>query len=67
MARAMFEYTKTVLTKVSFDVVLFCKEVEKAIGRLLPHEIEELKLFILALTKQNPDLSQSLVYLGSRQ
>lgn len=66
MARAMFEYTKTVLTKVSFDVVLFCKEVEKAIERLLPHEIEELKLFILALTKQNPDLSQSLVYLGSK-
>lgn len=63
MARAMFEYTKTVLEKVSFDVVLFCKEVEKAIARLLPHEIEELKAFILTLTKENPDLSQSLIYL----
>jgi hypothetical protein len=63
MARAMFEYTKTVLEKVSFDVVLFCKEVEKAIGRLLPHEIEELKVFILTLTKENPDLGQCLVHL----
>ena len=44
MSRAMFEYTKTVLNKVSFDPSLFCKEVQKAILRLLPHEIEELKL-----------------------
>jgi hypothetical protein len=46
MARAMFEYTKTVLKKVSFDSVLFCKELEKALQRLLPYEIEELKIFI---------------------
>ena len=41
MARAMYEYTKTVLNKVSFDATLFCKEVEKAVRRLLPHELEE--------------------------
>ena len=41
MARAMFEYTKTILKKVSFDVNLFCKELEKALQRLLPYEIEE--------------------------
>ena len=46
MSRAMFEYTKTVLKKVSFDTNLFCKEVQKALLRLLPYEIEELKLFI---------------------
>jgi len=63
MARAMLEYTKTVLNKVSFDVTLFCKEVQKAVQRLLPHEIEELKLFILSLVQQNPELNQSLVYL----
>lgn len=63
MARAMFEYTKTVLTKVSFDAVLFCKEVQKAIDRLLPHEIEELKIFILSLARQNPNLNESLIYL----
>lgn len=64
MARAMFEYTKTVLNKVSFDVTLFCKEVKKAIQRLLPYEIEELKLFIFTLIRQNPQLNQCLIYLN---
>ena len=64
MARAMLDYTKTVLKKVSFDVSLFCKEVQKAVQRLLPYEIEELKLFILSLVQQNPELNQSLVYLN---
>lgn len=63
MARAMLDYTKTVLNKVSFDVTLFCKEVQKAVQRLLPHELEELKLFILSLVQQNPELNQSLIYL----
>ncbi|MFH4964071.1 hypothetical protein V8G69_03635 [Gaetbulibacter sp. M235] len=64
MARAMLEYTKTILKKVSFDVTLFCREVQKAVQRLLPYEIEELKLFILSLVQQNPELNQSLVYLN---
>ena len=63
MSRAMFEYTKTVLKKVSFDASLFCKEVEKAVKRLLPYEIEELKIFINSLILQNPDLNQCLIYL----
>ncbi|WP_372917575.1 hypothetical protein [Salegentibacter sp.] len=64
MARAMFEYTKTVLAKVSFDPVLFCKEVKKALQRLLPHEIEELRIWIEALTRKNPELNQCLIYLN---
>ncbi|AXT19573.1 hypothetical protein D7030_10105 [Flavobacteriaceae bacterium AU392] len=63
MARAMFEYTKTVLKKVSFDTALFCKEVQKAIKRLLPYEIEELKIFVQSLVIQNPQLDQCLIYL----
>ncbi|GGI57195.1 hypothetical protein [Winogradskyella haliclonae] len=63
MARAMFEYTKTVLSKVSFDATLFCKEVEKAVKRLLPYELEELRIFIQSLIHQNPELNQCLVYL----
>ena len=63
MARAMFEYTKTVLKKVSFDANLFCKEVQKAVERLLPYEIDELKIFIQSLIQQNPDLNQCLIYL----
>ena len=65
MARAMFEYTITVLNKVSFDVTLFCKEVKKALQRLLPHEIEELKLYLFSLVRQNPELNQCLIYLNS--
>ncbi|MBT8261046.1 MAG: hypothetical protein HKO92_02165 [Flavobacteriaceae bacterium] len=65
MARAMFEYTKTVLNKVSFDVNLFCKEVKKAMKRLLPYEIEELKVFINSLIQKNPELDKCLVYLKS--
>jgi hypothetical protein len=63
MARAMFEYTKTILKKVSFNSVLFCKELEKALQRLLPYEIEELKIFINSLVQQHPELNQCLVYL----
>ena len=63
MARAMFEYTKTVLKKVSFDANLFCKELEKALQRLLPYEIEELKVFINSLIQKNPKLDKCLIYL----
>ncbi|ALJ05011.1 hypothetical protein APS56_07685 [Pseudalgibacter alginicilyticus] len=63
MARAMLEYTKTVLNKVSFDATLFCREVQKALERLLPYEIEELKIFIHSLVQQNPELNQCLIYL----
>ncbi|CDF79733.1 conserved hypothetical protein [Formosa agariphila KMM 3901] len=65
MARAMFEYTKTILSKVSFDTTLFCKEVQKALQRLLPYEIEELKIYIQSIVQQNPDLDKCLVYLDS--
>lgn len=65
MARAMFEYTKTVLDKVSFDANLFCKEVKKALQRLLPHEIEELRIWIVALIRKNPELNQCLIYLNT--
>ncbi len=59
----MFDYTKAVLKKVSFDVNLFCKELEKALTRLLPHEIEELKIWIDGLLVQKPQLNQCLIYL----
>ena len=63
MARAMYEYTKTILNKVSFDTTLFCKEVQKAVRRLLPHELEELRIFIQSLINQNPELDQCLILL----
>jgi len=56
MARAIFEYTKTILKKVSFDAELFCKELEKGIKRLLPFEIEELRIWLRQFTADRPEL-----------
>ncbi len=56
MARAMFEYTKTVLEKVSFSVELFQQELKKALKRLLPDEIIELKHWLLDFTRKKPEL-----------
>lgn len=39
----MLEYFKTILKKVSFDVVLFEKELKKAIKTLVDSEIQELR------------------------
>ena len=63
MARAMLDYYKTVLQKVSFDVKLFSKELKKAINRLLPHEIEELKYWLRLFLTDKPELQPSLIYL----
>jgi hypothetical protein len=56
MARAMFEYTITILEKVSFDPTLFSKELQKAMERLLPFEISELKIWLVNLLKLHPQL-----------
>ena len=60
MARAIFEYTKTVLKKVSFNTELFCLELKKAIKVLLPYEIEELKIWLRSFTATRPELYISL-------
>ncbi len=60
----MLEYTKTVLKKVSFDVRLFSRELKKAISRLLPYEIEELKLWLTQFITDKPELKESLIYLN---
>jgi len=64
MARAMFEYTKTVLKKVSFDTELFCKELEKAIKRLLPYELVELKIWLQKFTANKPELYVCLAIIN---
>ena len=63
MARAMLEYTKTVLQKVSFDARLFGRELKKAVSRLLPFEIEELKRWLQTFILDKPQLRQTMVYL----
>ncbi len=63
MARAMLEYTKTVLKKVSFDAMLFIKELKKAVKVLLPAEIEELKYWLQQFITDKPQLQESIIYL----
>lgn len=63
MSRAMFEYTKTVLKKVSFNTELFCKELEKAIKRLLPYEIDELRIWLNEFTLEKPELNKCLLLI----
>ncbi len=63
MARAMFEYTKTVLKKVSFNSELFCKELEKAFKRLLPYEIDELLIWLKEYTLKKPELTNCLLLI----
>ncbi|WP_152287412.1 hypothetical protein [Flavicella marina] len=60
MARAVFDYTKEVLQKVSFNAELFQKELEKALKKLLPYEVEELKIWLNEYTHGKPELRQSL-------
>ncbi len=63
MARAILDYSKTVLKKVSFDLELFSKELEKAVKRLLPFEIEELRIWLLQFTVDRPELYPSLALI----
>ena len=60
----MFDYTKTILERVSFDPVLFCKEVEKALKMLLPYEIEQLSDWLLSFTNEKPELKQCLILIN---
>jgi hypothetical protein len=63
MTKTMFSYTKNILERVSFDPILFCKEVEKALKTLLPYEIELLAEWLFQYTKEKPELKQCRIYL----
>lgn len=64
MAIAVLIYTKRILEKVSFDVKLFCKELQKALKDLLPSEKEALRLWLLDFTKEKPDLKVCFSYFN---
>ena len=63
MGRQILVYTKSILERVSFDVVLFCKELEKATRVLLPFELDELREWLLSFTEDIPELRQCIVYI----
>jgi hypothetical protein len=64
MSKIMFDYTKSVLERVSFDPILFCKELEKAIRTLLPFEMEELREWLFNFTSEKPELKQCLLIVS---
>ncbi|WP_269243036.1 hypothetical protein [Flavobacterium limnophilum] len=65
MSKVMYDYTKSVLERVSFDPLLFCKELEKAIKALLPYEMELLREWLLTFTIEKPELKQYLIIVNS--
>lgn len=65
MKRTMFAYTKIILERVSFDPLLFFKELEKALKILLPYEIEQLVEWLLQFTVEKPELRPCLKYVNN--
>ncbi|AOZ98204.1 MULTISPECIES: hypothetical protein [Flavobacterium] len=60
MPRMIYDYTKSILERVSFAPDLFVKELKKAVRNLLPHEIEHLQKWLLYYTKEKPELQKCL-------
>ena len=66
MSKSMLDHTKNVLKRVSFDVTLFCKELEKACKVLLPFEIEELASWLLKFIKEKPELQHCMLLIENK-
>jgi hypothetical protein len=64
MPRMIYDYTKSVLERVSFDPILFAKELKKAVRNLLPYEVEQLKKWLQFFTNQHPELRQCLAVVS---
>ena len=62
----MLDYTKSVLKRVSFDVSLFTKELEKAWKVLLPYELEELVSWLTKFIKEKPELQHCLLLINNK-
>ena len=64
MSQKIYEFSKLVLERVSFDATLFSKELFKAIQQLLPYEIENLKDWLIHFTSEKPELKPSLLLIN---
>jgi len=60
----IYDYTKSVLERVSFDPVLFVRELRKAVKSLLPYEIEQLKKWLQFYTEERPELKSCLTIVN---
>lgn len=66
MSKSMLDHTKNVLKRVSFDVSLFCKELEKACKVLLPFELEELANWLAKFIKEKPELQHCILLINNK-
>ena len=64
MPRMIYDYTKSVLERVSFDPILFCKELRKAMKNLLPYELEQLKKWLFFFSNEKPELRPYITIVG---
>ncbi|MFT5715773.1 MAG: hypothetical protein ACI9WT_002361 [Flavobacterium sp.] len=64
MSRMIYDYTKEVLERVSFNTELFIKELKKAIRNLLPYEIDHLRKWLLFFTNEKPELKGCLAVIA---
>ncbi|GEC79156.1 hypothetical protein [Flavobacterium aquatile] len=64
MSRLIYDYTKSVLERVSFDIKLFSKELDKAVKVLLPYEIEQLAEWLINFTSEKPELKPCLLIIN---
>lgn len=62
----MLDYTKSVLKRVSFDVSLFSKELEKACKVLLPYELEELISWLSKFIEKKPELQHCMLLINNK-
>jgi hypothetical protein len=60
MPRMIYDYTKSVLERVSFDPSLFKKELRKALKALLPYELEQLRKWLEYFTTNKPELQSCI-------
>ncbi|MDD5151633.1 MAG: hypothetical protein PHC28_14340 [Flavobacterium sp.] len=61
MHRMIYDYTKSILEKVSHDEQLFRKELKKALRSLSAYEIEKLRNWLQFFTKNKPELQQCIL------
>ena len=58
----MLDYTIYILEKVSFDSLLFSRELQKAIHILTPAEIQKLGKWFFDYSKSHTELDQFKTY-----
>jgi hypothetical protein len=67
MSKAMYEYTKSILERVSFDPLLFLQRVRKSNQNFTSYEMEQLREWLLNFTIERPELKQCLLIVNYKR